>query len=88
MKKPITLTIGTTEFNFNMTANDHSDYIDIIGRGGSLTSASNNFVIRTIDKEQKEEFKKLLAESPGAEVQIAGTLKGEFAPILDIAVKK
>lgn len=88
MKKAITLTIGTIDFKFNLTVNDHSDYIDLIGRGGSITSASHNFVMRTIDKEQKEEFKKALAESPGAEVQIAGTLKAEFAPILDITVKK
>lgn len=88
MKKTVTLTIGNTEFNFNVTVNDHSDYIDTISRGGSMTAASHNFVMRVIDKPQKEELKNILAESPGAEVQIAGALKGEFAPVLEIAVKK
>jgi len=88
MKKTITLTIGSTEFKFNVTVNDNSDYVDNIARGGSVTTGSHNFVMRTIDREQKEELKKLLTDSPGAEVQIAGTLKGEFSPILEIAVKK
>jgi len=88
MKKTVILTIGNTEFKFNLTVNDHSDFVDSVSRGGSMCSASHNFVMRTIDKEQKEELKKLLAESPGAEVQIAGALKGEFSPILEIAVKK
>ncbi|NRB24036.1 putative phage tail assembly chaperone [Shewanella sp.] len=88
MKKTVTLTIGNTEFKFNMTVNDHSDFVDSVSRGGSVCSASHNFVMRAIDKSQKEELKNLLAESPGAEVQIAGALKGEFAPVLEIAVKK
>lgn len=88
MKQTMTLTIGNTEFKFNLTVNDHSDYVDTLGRGGSMTSASHNFVMRTIDKPQKDELKKVLAESPGAEVQIASVLKGEFAPVLEIAVKK
>jgi len=88
MKKTVILTIGTTEFKFELTVNDHSDFVDSVSRGGSMCSASHNFVMRAIDKEQKEEFKNLLADSPGAEVQIAGTLKGEFSPILEIAVKK
>ncbi|GGI82080.1 hypothetical protein GCM10007978_19840 [Shewanella hanedai] len=88
MKKTITLTIGSTEFNFNLTVNDHSDFVDSVSRGGSICSASHNFAMRSIDKAQKEELKKLLENSPGAEVQVAGALKGEFAPALEIAVKK
>ncbi len=88
MKKTITLTIGSTEFNFNLTVNDHSDFVDSVSRGGSICSASHNFAMRSIDVTQKEELKKLLENSPGAEVQVAGALKGEFAPALEIAVKK
>lgn len=88
MKKTVILTIGTTDFKFDIAMNDHSDFVDSVSRGGSMCSASHNFVMRAIDKEQKEEVKQLLADSPGAEVQIAGALKGEFAPVLDIAVKK
>jgi len=88
MKKTITLTIGNTEFKFNVTVNDHSDFVDSVSRGGSICTGSHNFVMRSIDATQKEALKTVLTESPGAEVQIAGALKGEFSPILDIAVKK
>lgn len=88
MKKTIVLTIAGTDFSFSVTAKDHSDFIDAMARGGSVTAASYNFAMRTIDGDQKDDFKKLLESAPGAEVQIAGELKTEFAPVLEIAVKK
>lgn len=88
MKKVIALAIGTTDFHFNVTVQDHSDFVDSAARGESMTAAAHNFVMRTIDEKQKEDFKKLLSDSPGAEVQIAGSLKAEYSPILDIKVKK
>lgn len=88
MKKTIVLTIGSADFKFNVAVQDNSDYVDAVARGTSVTAASHNFVMRTIDPEQKEEFKKLLESSPGADVQIASNLKVEFSPILEITVKK
>ncbi|WP_445946381.1 putative phage tail assembly chaperone [Shewanella sp.] len=88
MKKTIVLTIAGTDFSFNVTANDHGDYIDSVARGSSMTAASHNFLMRTIDSEQKEDFKKLLETSPGTELQIASAVKVEFSPVLEIAVKK
>ncbi|WP_108944089.1 putative phage tail assembly chaperone [Shewanella halifaxensis] len=88
MKKQIVLTIGTSEFKFAVTANDHADFVDVVSRGGSMCSGAHNFVMRSISAEQKDELKSLLTESPGAEVQIAGALKAEFSPVLEIAVKK
>lgn len=88
MKKTIVLTIAGTDFSFNVTAKDHGDFVDAVARGGSVTAASYNFAMRTIDGEQKDDFKKLIDTAPGAELQIAGELKTEFAPVLEIAVKK
>lgn len=88
MKKLIELTIGTTDFSFNVTVQDHSDFVDSAARGESMTAAAHNFVMRTIDTKQKEDFKKVLTESPGAELQIASSIKAEFSPILEIKVKK
>lgn len=88
MKQVITLGIGTAEFAFNVTAQDHNDFVDAAARGGSMTAAARNFVVRVIDPAQKEDFKKLLDSSPGAELQIASELKAEFSPILEITVKK
>tara|TARA_Y100000782_G_scaffold114006_1_gene148713 strand:- start:1622 stop:1888 length:267 start_codon:yes stop_codon:yes gene_type:complete len=88
MKQVITLTIAAVDFKFNMTVQDHSDFVDSVARGGSMTAASHNMVIRTIDETQKEELKKVLEKSPGSELQIASALKAEFSPVLEIAVKK
>jgi len=88
MKKLVTLTIGDKDFNFNVTVQDHSDFVDSAARGESMTAAAHNFVMRAIDKEQKEDFKKLLTDSPGAELQIASSIKAEFSPVLEIKVKK
>ena len=88
MKKRIVLTIGTTDFAFNVNVQDHSEFVDAAARGGSLTAAAHNFALRSIENEQKDDFKKLLEASPGAELQIAAAIKAEFSPVLEIAVKK
>jgi len=88
MKQLITLAIGATDFAFNVTAQDHNDFVDAAAAGRSMTAAAHNFVLRAIDNSQKEDFKKLLESSPGAELQIAAELKSEFSPVLKIAVKK
>lgn len=88
MKKTITLTIGGNDFSFSVTVQDHSDFIDSAARGESMSAAAHNFAMRTVTSESKEEFKKLLENSPGSELQIAGMLKAEYSPVLDIAVKK
>jgi hypothetical protein len=88
MKNKITLTIAGTDFNFSIAVQDHSNFVDSAARGESMTAAAHNFVMRTVEPTQKDAFKKLLEESPGTELQIAGTLKAEFSPILEITVKK
>jgi len=88
MKQAIILTIGTVDFKFNVTVQDHSDFVDTAARGESMTAAAHNFVMRTIDDKQKDEFKDLLKKSPGAELQIASSIKAEFSPVLDIKIKK
>jgi len=88
MKQAIILTIGMADFSFNVTVQDHSDFVDSAARGESMTAAAHNFVMRTIDEKQKEAFKKLLTDSPGAELQVASNIKAEFSPILEIKVKK
>ncbi|MCS6115237.1 putative phage tail assembly chaperone [Shewanella baltica] len=87
MKNTIELTIAGTDFKFNVTPTAHGDYIDAVSRG-TVSAASHNFVMRTIDDSQKEQLKKLLEDSPGASLQIAGELRAEYSPTLAITVKK
>ncbi len=88
MKKKITLTIGSTEFKFEVNVQAHSGFVDGVAMGGSMTANAHTFVMRSIDADQKDDIKKLLEDSPGAEIQIAGLLKGEYSPQLEISVKK
>lgn len=88
MKKLIELIIAGNEYKFNVTVQDHSDFVDSAARGESMSAASHNFVMRTIDNDNKADFKKLIEGSPGAELQIAGLLKGEFSPVLEMSIKK
>lgn len=88
MKQAIIATIGEVDFSFNVTVQDHSDFVDSAARGESMTAAAHNFVMRTIDTKQKEELKKVLTNSPGAELQIASIIKAEFSPVLEIKIKK
>lgn len=88
MKQAIVLTIAGTDFTFNVTAQDHNSFVDAAARRESITASAHNFVMRTINPEQKEDLKALLEKSPGAAVQIASELGAEFSPVLEIAVKK
>ena len=88
MKQSIILLIGAIEFPFNVTVQDHNDFVDSAARGESMSAAAHNFAIRTIDESKREEFKTLLEKSPGSALQIAGSLKTEFSPVLEISVKK
>lgn len=88
MKQVIVLTIAGTDFNFNVTAQDHNSFVDAAARRESITASAHNFVMRTIDAGQKDDLKKLLENAPGAAVQIASELGAEFSPVLEIAVKK
>ncbi len=88
MKQTITLTIGGVDYSFNVTVQDHSNMVDAVNRGESMTATAHNFVMRTVDEKNKADIKKLLENSPGAEVQIATLVRTEFAPVLEISVKK
>lgn len=88
MKQAIVLTIAGTDFAFNVTAQDHNNFVDAAARRESITASAHNLVMRTIDPKQKDDLKTLLDGTPGAAVQIASELGAEFSPVLDIAVKK
>jgi arginine repressor len=87
MKKTIILTIAGTEFSFNMSTNDYNSYLNEIMPDNKVAPA-HNLVMRTIEPKQKDDFKAVLDTSPGAAMQIASLLNQEFAPSIEISVKK
>jgi hypothetical protein len=87
MKKTIVLTIAGTEFSFNMSTNDYNSYLNEIMPDNKVAPA-HNLVMRTIESTQKEDLKTVFETSPGAAMQIVGLLNQEFAPSIEISVKK
>ena len=87
MKKTIILTIAGTEFSFNMSTNDYNNYMNDL-MPDNKTGPAHNLVMRTIESTQKEDLKTVLETSPSAALQIAGLLNQEFAPSIEISVKK
>ena len=87
MKKTITLTVAEKEFSFDINTNDYNDFINGVTESNKVQPS---FVLlnRTIDAEQKEDLKKLIEDHPNATAQMAGMLIQEFAPAIEISVKK
>jgi hypothetical protein len=88
MKQKIEVIIAGKDFTFNVTVPDHSTMVDAVNRGDSITATAHNFVMRTVDENNKNDLKALLESSPGAEVQIATLVRTEFSPVLEMSIKK
>lgn len=87
MKKQIVLLIGTESLGFTMTTDDYNGYLNEIMPDNKVAPA-HNLIMRAVDAESKEELRGILDHSPGASMQIAGLLTQEFAPAIEISVKK
>ncbi|WP_345868404.1 putative phage tail assembly chaperone [Shewanella algae] len=87
MKKTITLTIAGMDISFNMTTADYNNYINEVMPDNKVAPA-HNLAVRTVSDEGKEPLKKLLEQHPGLEVQLAAKLAQDFAPMVEISVKK
>ena len=87
MKKQITLTVGTVELNFTVAPEDYNQLLNELMPSNKV-APNHNFAMRTVDAGSKDELKKLFENNPGAAVQIGGALATEFAPALEITVKK
>lgn len=87
MKKQIALLISGTSIGFTMTTEDYNGYLNEIMPDNKVAPA-HNLVMRTVDADSKETLRSILDTSPGASMQIAGLLTQEFAPSIEISVKK
>ena len=87
MKKKIVLTIAGSDINFSVTTEDYNGYLNEIMPDNKVAPA-HNLIMRAVDAESKEELRGILDDSPGASMQIAGFLTQEFAPAIEISVKK
>ena len=78
--------LGKT-LNFDVGRDDYNKYINAVTAKDKI-APSHNFLTQTVVAEDAETLKKILADNPGAEVQLASALLEEYTPDLGIVVKK
>ncbi|UTZ28459.1 hypothetical protein HB761_17360 [Vibrio campbellii] len=87
MTKPIVLTVGSTDLEFNPTPVEYDEAQNTILQGDA-SSAAHNFLMSCVSADSKDALRKLTQQNPGAATQIYGAVLKEYAPKLSISVKK
>lgn len=86
VNRVITLGIGEQEFKFNMTPEDVTKYFNATTQNNKVAPA-HNLLMGTVEQAQKAKLKPLL-ENPVTTMTIGGALLEEYAPKIDVIVKK
>ena len=86
MAKQIILTIGGTDISFKPEMARYNKYINEMSMDNKVAPTVNYLNAVVVD-EDKAKLKEILA-IPGAAIQVAGQLNDEFAPKLEMTVKK
>ena len=84
--RDITLEVGTTEFTFNLTPQDVTKYFNAMTANNKV-APSFNLLSSTVLPAEKAALRELMA-NPVMTMQIAGALLEEYAPDVEIIVKK
>ena len=82
----ITLEVGENEFTFNLTPEDVTKYFNALNQTNKV-APGNNLLMTTVLQDQKTVLKPLLA-NPVMVMQLAGALLEEYAPNVEVIVKK
>ncbi|MFJ2451384.1 putative phage tail assembly chaperone [Pseudomonas protegens] len=84
--REITLEVGDKEFSFSLSPQDVTKYFNALTATNKV-APSFNLLSTTVKQEQRAELRELLA-NPVLTMQIAGALLEEYAPDVEILVKK
>ena len=82
----IILEIGEQDFTFNLTPQDVTKYFNAMTQTNKV-APGNNLLMTTVKQDQRATLKPLLA-NPVMVMQLAGTLLEEYAPKVEVIVKK
>ncbi|MNB72507.1 hypothetical protein D3C87_1335930 [compost metagenome] len=85
-KRDITLEVGAKEFTFTLTPQDVTKYFNAMTANNKV-APSHNLLSNTVVAEQRADLRGLLV-NPVMTMQIAGALLEEYAPDVEIIVKK
>ncbi|WP_274025597.1 putative phage tail assembly chaperone [Vibrio parahaemolyticus] len=87
MNQLITLAVGGVELSFAPTEVEYNDYMNDLMPDNKVAPA-HNFLFNTVTEETKEALRKITDKNKGAAVQITSAVMAEYAPQLEIKVKK
>ena len=85
-RREITLTVGDNEFAFALDSADVTKYFNSVTQTSKVAPAAN-LLSNTVHQEQRATLKPLL-KNPVLVLQLAGALLEEYAPDVEITVKK
>jgi hypothetical protein len=85
-QRDITLEVGKDEFTFTLTPQDVTKYFNAVTTTNKV-APSNNLLTNTVKADQLASLRPLLI-NPVLTIQLAGTLLEEYAPDVEIVVKK
>jgi len=85
-RRDITLEVGDKEFTFTLTPQDVTKYFNSLTQNNKVAPA-NNLLVNTVDQQERATLKPLLT-NPAMVLQLAGALLEEYAPDVEIIVKK
>lgn len=85
-QRDITLTIGDTDFVFSLAPPDVTKYFNAVNPNNKV-APSNNLLTTTVKAEQLPDLRPLL-RNPVLTMQLAAVLLEEYAPNVEIVVKK
>lgn len=85
-RRDITLEIGEQEFTFSLAPQDVTKYFNAVTPNNKV-APSNNLLSTTVLPDHKDALRPLL-KNPVLVMQLAGTLLEEYAPDVEIVVKK
>ncbi|PSW14420.1 hypothetical protein C9J01_08260 [Photobacterium rosenbergii] len=83
----ITLVIASKELAFKPSEVEYNDYMNELMPDNKVAPA-HNFLFNTVDDGCKEALREITNANPGAAVQITAAVMAEYAPQLEISVKK
>lgn len=86
-QQTMTVKVCDEEISFCIGREDYNRYINTISTTNKV-QPSHNFLMQTVDAHSHAALAKILADNPGAEVQLAGELLEAYTPDLGIVVKK
>ena len=85
-KREITLEMGDKNFTFNLAPQDVTKYFNGMTASNKV-APTHNLLINTVKADQRDELRALMT-NPVMTMQLAGVILEEYAPDVEIIVKK